>query len=213
METIISKNGNQTWNIISKESRPAKNRNRTYFIVACSKCGHNIDGEKSNIQARPKCPGCTPKPPALKTDDEGNCITICRLGQLEYIHNLITEEGMSERDATKTFIEVVKAHTPTGDPLTEDLTVDKVRSQFRRDTGKLNGKPKVTSKPRVGSTQIKEKDHPPEISHTMENGVVCDANRCADMAIEILECITEDEPQRVEALQRVASWITCNQKV
>ena len=77
----------------------------------------------------------TEKPAALKTDDKGNCIYICREGQLEYISRMINEEGLSQREAARSFIEAVNSYVNVGDPITSTLTVDKVRDQFRRDSG------------------------------------------------------------------------------
>ncbi len=82
------------------------------------------------------------KPAALKTDDNGHCIHVCRIGQLEYIHRLITEDGLSQQEACRNFIDAVKAHVNEGDPIVEDMTIERVRSQFRRDSGKLIDKPK-----------------------------------------------------------------------
>ena len=82
------------------------------------------------------------KPAALKTDENGNCITICRMGQLEYIHKLIHEDGISQQKACQIFIDAVNEHVNDGDPITAKLTVENVRSQFRRDSGKLKDKPK-----------------------------------------------------------------------
>ena len=43
----------------------------------------------------------TEKPAALKTDDKGNCIHICRDGQLEYLSRMINDEGLSQREAAR----------------------------------------------------------------------------------------------------------------
>ncbi len=45
------------------------------------------------------------KPAALKTDNDGNCVAICRTGQLGYIHRLITEKGY-----TRQAIDIAEKH-------------------------------------------------------------------------------------------------------
>lgn len=120
-------------------------RKVTKYHVTCEKCGHVFTPTIAGaFEKRKSCPGCEKKPAALKTDDTGNCITICRMGQLEYIHNLITEENMTQQGAVESFIEAVQAHASEGDPLTSELTVEMVRSQYRRDSGKLTEKPRKT---------------------------------------------------------------------
>ncbi len=106
------------------------------------------------------------KPAALKTDNDGNCVAICRTGQLEYIHGLITEEGYTQQAATVSFIEAVQAHVNDGDPITSTLTVEKVRSQFRRDSGKLKEKPKISL---VGSTKEELDDKILEMAAKIQN--------------------------------------------
>lgn len=133
MEQIESKGG-MVWNVISKEGKQ--------LTVTCAKCGHELQSDRSNLRKRKACPGCKGKPTALKQDAHGNCITICRMGQLEYIHRLVSEEDFSETEASRTFIEAVQAHSEEGDPITSELTVESVRAQYRRDSGKKKDKPK-----------------------------------------------------------------------
>ena len=111
------------------------------YEVLCSRCGHKfLPTKHSSLVGRKSCPGCEERPAALKKDTKGSCITICRMGQLEHIHKLITEEGLTQQEAAESFIESVQAHSDDGDPLTSRLTVEMIRSQYRRDSGKLNGK-------------------------------------------------------------------------
>ena len=86
------------------------------------------------------------KPKALKTDENGNCIMICRDGQLEYISRLIHGDNMSQREACQNFVDAVNAHIKDGDPI-DKLTVEKVRSQYRRDSNQLKDKPKPWGRP------------------------------------------------------------------
>lgn len=105
------------------------------------------------------------KPAALKTDDDGNCITICRTGQLEYISRLIHEENLTQREACQTFVDAIKKHTRDGDPITGDLTVEKVRSQYRRDAQQLKDKPKSAW---VEPTQMTDEELEAEIDGKSE---------------------------------------------
>lgn len=140
METFISKNGQLTWNVIDKESRQSDKRSNMYFTVACSKCGHKMVGQKGNIRAKVKCPGCSEKPVALKTDKAGGCITICEIGTVEFIRDFQEEHSVSEREAVRQFIETVKAHLPADDPIIDGLTEGSVSAKVRRATGKKKDK-------------------------------------------------------------------------
>lgn len=137
---------NDQYRIISEELKISGKKKRPWLKVECLHCGAIYKSWKQAIQRKAKCQNCLntnkSKPAALKTDDEGNCVTICRMGQLEYIHRLITEEGMTQQGAVESFVEAVQAHSNDGDPITNELTVEMVRSQYRRDSGKLKEKPK-----------------------------------------------------------------------
>ena len=85
------------------------------------------------------------KPAALKIDTNGNCIAICRTGQLEFIFKLIHEDGLSEREASQPCIDSLVLHLSDVYSL-GNLSVDQLRSQFRRDTGKLTDTPGPFSK-------------------------------------------------------------------
>lgn len=122
-----------------------KGRKATYYQTVCKRCGYSFpEAVVGTLEQRKYCPGCEKQPAALKTDHAGDCVTICRMGQLEYIHQLITEEDMTQQAAVESFIEAVRAHANEGDPLTSDLTVEMVRSQYRRDSGKLSKSPEKT---------------------------------------------------------------------
>jgi len=153
MKTIKSKKGDVTWNVINEEIRQTGKGTKTFYSVECAQCGYIKTGQKANLRILVACPGCTKKPAALKTDGAGNCVTICRIGQVEYIHKLITDEGLTQREAAQTFIEAMQAHSAEGDPLTADLTVEQIRLQYRRDAGKFKDKIKDTKTPRVAATQ------------------------------------------------------------
>ncbi len=49
---------------------------------------------------------------------------------------------MTQQGAVESFIEAVQAHANEGDPLIYELTVEMVRSQYRRDSGKLTERPR-----------------------------------------------------------------------
>jgi DNA-directed RNA polymerase subunit RPC12/RpoP len=53
---------------------------RKYFIVSCSKCGHEKLGLKINNQRLSTCPGCSEKPAAIKTDE--GWLSICTIGKV-----------------------------------------------------------------------------------------------------------------------------------
>jgi len=164
MEIIKSRN-NISWNVIGREVLKTGKGSKSFYIVKCSKCGHRKTGQKANLKILASCPGCSDKPAALKTDTTGNCVTICRMGQLEFIHKLITEESMTQKGAVETFIEAVQAHSNEGDPLTSDLTVEMVRSQYRRDSGKLKEKtkePLVEPTNEVNSQLVENSTIPPK---------------------------------------------------
>lgn len=74
---------------------------------------------------------------------------ICRDGQLEYISRLIHDDNITQREACQSFIDAVNEHVNEGDTITKELTVEKVRSQYRRDSRQLNDKPNSW----VGPTQ------------------------------------------------------------
>lgn len=209
METITSKCGNLSWNIErvgTKQEGKKRVTNRALFSASCTTCGYQLEKpkEKGGIKKLKICPGCAPKPTALKTDNEGNCITICRLGQLEHIHKLITADGMSEREAAQSFIESVQAHSPEGDPLTSTLTVEQIRSQFRRDSGRLHDKRREEPE-RVEPTQHSGDPEKTEANDNEINSSV-DAIHIARTAITGLSKIPLHDPQYERALVLVIGW-------
>lgn len=149
MESIQSRCGTLSWNILHHDIRQTGKSKRSYFTVQCSKCGYQHTTQKIHIQNRVACPGCSEKPAALKTDDSGNCLTICEIGTVEFIKDYQDKHNVSERAAVRQFIETVKQHLPTDDPMAGKLTEDSVNAKFRR----LTGKTKETSTDCVGSTQ------------------------------------------------------------
>ena len=87
-----------------------KGRNVTHYHTTCTRCGYVlIPTTGSALHKRKSCPGCEEKPTALKTDNSGNCISICELGTVEFIRGYQEEHGVSERAAVRHFIETVKA--------------------------------------------------------------------------------------------------------
>lgn len=121
-----------------------------------------------DLEKKKVCPGCSEKPPALKTDNDGNCVTICRMGQLEYIHKLITEDAMTQQGAAESFIEALRAHAKKGDPITSKLTVEMVRAQYRRDSGKLKDKPRKFLVEPTKETEHSPPGEPSDNSYTRE---------------------------------------------
>lgn len=144
---IIQSKHNLLLEVQSSTVVPVGNQGRkiTQFHTVCKRCGYVfVPLQCGDLEKRKSCLGCEGKPEApaaLKTDSSGNCVTICRMGQLEYIHRLINEEDMTQQGAVESFIEAVQAHSSDGDPITSELTVEMVRSQYRRDSGKLKEKP------------------------------------------------------------------------
>lgn len=154
MEKIVSKKGDLTWNIVNQEKKPCGKQLRAYFTVACSKCGYRKTGLKINIQRLTSCPGCSSKPAAVKTDQQGMCISICDIGMVEFVREYQERHNVSERAAVRQFIETVKAHLPADDPILDDMTEESVNSKIRR----LTGKKKDKLKSRGGSPQKKKVD-------------------------------------------------------
>ena len=154
MQTIESKNADLIWNIVSSEVKLSGKKTRSYFTVKCSKCGHSIVGQKSNIKNRATCPGCSSKPAAVKTDQQGMCISICEIGMVEFVRDYQEKNNVSERAAVRQFIETAKAHLPEDDPILDEMTEESVNSKIRR----LTGKKKDKLKSRGGSPQKKEAD-------------------------------------------------------
>ncbi|MBU1140886.1 MAG: hypothetical protein KKA76_18070, partial [Proteobacteria bacterium] len=164
-DTINNPNLSMTVKDFSLVPFGTKGRRATYYQATCKKCGYSFPAAVVGpLERRKCCPGCEKQPTALKTDQAGNCVTICRMGQLEYIHQLITEEDMSQQDAVELFIEAVQAHANEGDPLTSELTVEMVRSQYRRDSGKMSksaGKSLVeTTKETERHSKVESSDQP-----------------------------------------------------
>lgn len=214
METFTSKNGEITWNVILQEARPTKNGNRGHFTATCSKCGHQVTGEKGNIRSRAKCPGCSPKPLALKTDDAGNCLTVCDIGTVEFVREYQQNHNVSERAAVRAFVETAKAHLADDDPIAEKLTEESVNAKIRRETGKKKDKAKHCGGPPQNSPPQGKEGNPPPVAklHVIHNGVVYDGPRYGNMAIAQLERISPEDPTREDTLNRVIDWCK-NQKI
>lgn len=148
---IVVLNGTN-WVIDSRIPASKSPTGRAQLVATCLSCGFRYQGETGNFTRLAGCRGCKTKalemekPAALKKDADGNCITICRTGQLEHIHKLITDDGLSETAAAQSFINACQQHSEEGDPLTSDMTVEQIRKQYRRDIGK--DKPKQAVKNR-----------------------------------------------------------------
>ena len=164
MEQIITNNGQVTWNVISTTKRQ-EGRNKTiYFKVACAVCGYQKNNRKYDIQRQVSCPGCSKKPAALKTDLQGACMTICEIGMVEFVRDYQEKYETSEREAVRHFVEVVKAHLSTDDPVQDSQTEESARASVRRATGKKkdegectglsapNNKPEKTKRFRVSAS-------------------------------------------------------------
>lgn len=114
-----------------------KGRKAIYYLAVCKKCGHCFPGVVARTLAkRKRCPGCEKQPAALKTDQAGNCISICEIGTVEFIREFQEEHGMSERAAVRHFIDTVKAHLSEDDPAVVSMTEESVLAKVRRSTGK-----------------------------------------------------------------------------
>ncbi len=136
METIESKNGQFTWQIIGRKKKQCGQQLRTFFIVRCSICGWEFCGLKINIERKKKCPGCANKPAALKIDNTGACVAICDQGTIDFVRDYQEEHGASEREAVQHFVDTVKAKLSQDDPVLDSLTEESVRASVRRGTGK-----------------------------------------------------------------------------
>jgi len=195
--TTSGKSGviNDQYKIISEKRKKSGVQTRPWVKVECLHCGAIYEGWKQTVQRKVNCRGCLstnkPKPAALKTDNDGNCVTICRMGQLEYIHQLITEDGLTQQGAVESFIEAVQAHSNDGDPITNELTVEMVRSQYRRDSGKLKETPK---KPLVEPTKeitVHASVESQEESHTK---VVVQKYKCLPTVVGVQVFLDEHLP-------------------
>jgi len=127
-ETIDSRNGGMTWVVVDTVDG--------IYTVKCPDCGFILEYKKSQIRDCETCPKCQPKPAAIKTDDNGNCITICDIGMVEFILDYRDKHQASERAAVRAFLGAVKAHLPDDDPILSDLSEESVRAGTRRKTGK-----------------------------------------------------------------------------
>jgi hypothetical protein len=136
---ISSKTGSLFWKVKSTDYRTEGKKRpiqRAIYNVTCSICGYEISGTKGNIEKRKVCPGCAPKPAAVKTDDNGNCIHLCEIGTVEFIREFQEKHSVSEREAVRQFIDTVKASLNADDPVLDSITEESVRSSVRRNTGR-----------------------------------------------------------------------------
>ena len=130
------------------------------YKTICTKCGFIFEGSAENLEKKIFCPNCEEHPAALKTDEDGNCISICEIGTVEFVREYQETRGVSERKAVQSFIEIVKAKLSADDPVQDVLTEGSIRSKVRRNTGKDKKKapPKVAhSEPKITSAES-EKD-------------------------------------------------------
>ncbi len=146
METIISKNGKVTWNILSSGPKPEDN-GRTYFKVACALCGYEKESRKYDLQKQAGCPKCSKKPAALKIDATGACVSICDFGMVEFVKEHTEQHGSSGRAAARHFIDTVKAHLSSEDPILDTLSEESVNAKVRRLTGKKKDTPQNHDSP------------------------------------------------------------------
>ena len=137
MEIINSQDGKLSWIVKGKAVGREGKKTRTFLTVACAVCGYEFSKvSRGNITRRKHCPGCSAKPAALKTDSQGVCMTICEIGMVDFVRDYQEKHGTSERKAVRHFVEVVKAHLSTDDPIQDSLTEESARASVRRATGK-----------------------------------------------------------------------------
>lgn len=204
--TIVSEDSSLVWNVVDvryKQEGLQEKVNRAIFTVACSKCGFKVTASKRDVRVRKACPGCTPKPAAVKTDSAGHCISICEIGTIDFIREYQEQHSVSEREAVRQFIDTVKVHLANDDPVAERLTEESVRSSIRRATGKKHDHPKtganrpnIQDEPRLGALPPKP---PGKARHFMM------------LAIGNLSRITDEAPGIKEALGEVIVW--CHERL
>ncbi len=148
MEQLISKCGKLTWNIIDQwQHTEPSGAKQMLFKVSCSVCGYERSGRKYDVRTRATCPNCNKskktslpmqkleKPPAVKLDDSGVCVSICDIGTVEFVRDYQETHGVSEREAVNVFVESARANLSEDDPIQDQLTSESVRSKVRRQTG------------------------------------------------------------------------------
>ncbi len=131
----------------------------TEYKTICTRCDFIFEGSAESLEKKELCPSCEEQPAALKTDGDGNCISICEIGTVEFVRDYQETHGVSERKAVRSFIEIVKAKLPTDDPVLDGLTEGSIRSKVRRETGKDNKKAVsklAQSEPKVESAESKQ---------------------------------------------------------
>ena len=145
MEIIKSQNVKLSWIVKGQTVGKEGKKTRTFLTVACAVCGHEFPRvSRGNLTRRKHCPGCSAKPAALKTDSQGACMTICEIGMVEFVRDYQEKHETSEREAVRHFVEVVKAHLSTDDPVQDSLTEESARASVRRATGKKKDEGKYT---------------------------------------------------------------------
>lgn len=167
MKKSIQLRDGKTVKVVGTEIRRSKSgKQQTYYQVECGVCGHEFTGQLPNIQKRKHCPSCQPsrigrppKPAALKTDNDGNCIAICEIGQVEFIREYQEKHSVSERGAVRAFIEAINAHVPVEDPALDGLTEGSVSARVRRQTGRKKDRPLLN----VRRTATEQKDEPEHV--------------------------------------------------
>ena len=137
MDLINSQDGKLSWIIKGQTVGSEGKKTRTFLNVACAVCGYEIPKVSlGNLKRRKSCPECSAKPAALKTDKQGACISICEIGMVEFVRDYQEKNKSSEREAVRHFVDVVKAHLSTDDPVQDSLTEESARASVRRATGK-----------------------------------------------------------------------------
>lgn len=106
------------------------------YTTTCKRCNYTHEGTADNLEKKEFCANCEEQPAALKTDADGNCITICDIGTVEFVRDFQDKHNVSERQAVQRFVEIVKAKLPPDDPILDRITEGSIRSKVRRNTGK-----------------------------------------------------------------------------
>lgn len=207
-KTIVSKDGSLVWNVVEVEYRKEGKRkiNRAFFKVACSRCGYRFTATRGNLEARKACPGCAEKPPAVKIDSAGHCISICEIGLVGFVREYQDQHDVSEREAVRQFIEIAKVHLSPDDPIVEKLTEEAVNAKVRRLTGKKKDPVKVCGDPPQGKEQAAPVE---DIKATAAETIVVPfstAKQFSMMAISQLTRIRPEDPQKIAALMEVIDW-------
>ena len=82
------------------------------YRTVCTKCGYIFEKTADSLIKQKICTRCLEKHAAVKFDANGTCISINGMGTGEYLMNLITSHGLSDREAFDVMKAMANAKQP-----------------------------------------------------------------------------------------------------